>query len=498
MSLFFQDSTGGGSAIDTIQTISSATSTTTTAWSSTVQAAFTAPGQTLSAAAISAADVGKTTTIVNTGANAFTLAQTGGSITSAIGLTVSPGATCALKAVSTTTSIVVGTNSSQNSIGEFGSLSFATSGQQTLTTTVADLNQSTFTLPTAGTWEVTYTAHTFSVSNANITVYIADTLNNIVANSIGQSNESSASQSFIPITKTVYITTTGSTVYKLRGISSVATTGGVLPNDAALRSNTISWNKISGFTPVTGQSVDYLFYKPSATTVAGGSTADITSAGALSGNIPFVPATGLFTLTAGKTYELEASVYSNAIVNSASAYFTISFTDSANATLPNTGAASATNLGQTATYNETGGTLLKVIYTPTVNQQVKLRLVAANTPVTPYPNGSYVKITQLGSSAAFITTAVKDQTTSGYFDVGTMRMQWGLFTTTASSFAILTFPAPFANNTYSFMGSGNNNAARILSVNTKATTTVNVSLQDNPTGAAFAGQLNWFAIGLKP
>ncbi|WP_159075523.1 hypothetical protein, partial [Mycobacterium tuberculosis] len=137
-------------------------------------------------------------------------------------------------------------------------------------------------------------------------------------------------------------------------------------------------------------------------------------------------------------------VYSNAIVNSGASYFTISFTDNVNATLPNTGAAIATNLGQTATYNETGGTLLKVIYTPTVNQQVKLRLTASNTAATPLPSGSYVKVTQLGSSATTglnlnltttgsgaststlnIPNVINDQAASGFIDIGNTRIQWG-------------------------------------------------------------------------
>lgn len=133
---------------------------------------------------------------------------------------------------------------------ENGSAIFATSGQQNLSTTVVDINQSTFTLPSAGTWDVTYTAHIFSVNNASISIFITNTSNTLVTNSVGNGNEASASQMFLPITKTVTIITTGATNYKLRGFISGAGTGGVLANDLALRSNTINWTKISGFLPV--------------------------------------------------------------------------------------------------------------------------------------------------------------------------------------------------------------------------------------------------------
>lgn len=411
-----------GLAVDTIQSINSATSTTASAWSSTVQAAFTATGQTLSAAAISAADVGKTTTIVNTGANAFTLTQTGGTITSAIGLTVSPGASCALKAVSTTTSIVVGINSSQGAIGEFGSISFVTSAQQVLTTTVADLNQSTFTLPSAGTWEVTYTAHTFSVSNANITVYIADNANTIVPNSIGQSNESSASQSFTPITKTVYITTTGSTNYKLRGISSVAVTGGILVNDAALRSNTINWEKISGFTPVTGQSVDYV-NAGRTTTFTISAPQDMVFNSIQSGNIPLNTTTGVFSLTAGKTYELDATLAAaiNAGTPSAGASIIYSWVDAVTNLPLSTN--STTGIGRSVagtsaapTFTTGGDSRANIVYTPNVNQNVKVRITAVNLggasalQIQTQADGqiergtSFATIKQLGTSAITTTT----------------------------------------------------------------------------------------------
>jgi hypothetical protein len=109
----YQDQ-GGGATLDSIQTISSATSATGTAWGSTIPATFTAPGQALTLPAINTTDIGKSITVQNAGTFAFTLAIASGTITSAIGLTIAPGSTFVIKAVATTSAIVASTNAAQS------------------------------------------------------------------------------------------------------------------------------------------------------------------------------------------------------------------------------------------------------------------------------------------------------------------------------------------------------------------------------------------------
>lgn len=408
MPLILQDAPTGAAA-DTIQTINSGVSSNIIAWNSTNLCAMTVAALTITIAQPTTGDIGKSVTVTNNGTFAFTINMTGGLITSTAGLTISAGQTVTIKAITTTTAQVIGANASQSVLGEFGSQTFGVSGQQNLTTTVADLNQSTFTLPTAGTWEVTYTAHTFTVSNANLSLYVADSLNSIIAGSIGQSNEASASQSFIPITKTVNILTTGSAVFKLRGISSVAATGGILANDGALRSNTINWKKISGFSPSTGQAVRYISVKRSTTNQTGiivGSDV-IYNALSASGGIPYSTSTGVFSLTANETYHLAAFLkLRNDGTGTTSRYIVFEWVDASNnVALP--GLTQGVNILATSLLNESSISYAGGIYTPSAGQTIKVRITGADgSNLELDANRTSAVITQIGSSATTTTTRV--------------------------------------------------------------------------------------------
>lgn len=100
---------------------------------------------------------------------------------------------------------------------------------------------------------------------------------------------------------------------------------------------------------------------------------------------------------------------------------------------------------------------MSVIFTPTVTTQIKLRLNNRGSTASFSTNGGlqggsgcWMTVTQLGSSSA-IATPITDQTgttTSGYFDIGTMRMQWGIATTTPA-LTVVNMPAVFLNTNYS-------------------------------------------------
>lgn len=95
--------------------------------------------------------------------------------------------------------------------------------------------------------------------------------------------------------------------------------------------------------------------------------------------------------------------------------------------------------------------------------------------------------------------AADDQASSGYMDIGSMRMQWG--SATGDGARAVTFPAPFANTNYiptvtaGFAGG----APRLASVNDSALSTTGmtvIALGDN--GLNSTAVVYWQAIGLKP
>ncbi len=100
---------------------------------------------------------------------------------------------------------------------------------------------------------------------------------------------------------------------------------------------------------------------------------------------------------------------------------------------------------------------------------------------------------------------INDQASSGYFDIGTMRIQWGRITYTQDDPTAMTLPAPFANTPYSVMlslheweyndGKGPANVSNAISVVAKSTTTFTVN-RDND--LANDTVFDWVAIGLKP
>ncbi len=103
------------------------------------------------------------------------------------------------------------------------------------------------------------------------------------------------------------------------------------------------------------------------------------------------------------------------------------------------------------------------------------------------------------------SSSVNDQASSGYFDIGTMRMQWGSITYSNDDATPMPLPAPFANLNYSVLlslhmweyndGKGPANVSNGISVVAKTTTTFIVN-RDND--LALDTVFDWFAIGLKP
>ena len=111
-----------------------------------------------------------------------------------------------------------------------------------------------------------------------------------------------------------------------------------------------------------------------------------------SGNIPYNSATGLFTLTAGKTYILNAGGRVNAASQADLAWMT-----SANVELAT--AHRGGNANVAADFQTT-----EAIYTPTVNTDVKVAAVGVGTSPQLIANQYWANINQLGSTAITTTT----------------------------------------------------------------------------------------------
>jgi hypothetical protein len=98
------------------------------------------------------------------------------------------------------------------------------------------------------------------------------------------------------------------------------------------------------------------------------------------------------------------------------------------------------------------------------------------------------------------TTPTNDKASSGYFDIGTMRMQWGNVSGGVTGSQTITLPQPFANTSYvvtpSITNPANPNVSFSITVTSKTTSTFTVMklYSGGSAGEAF----NWIAIGLKP
>jgi len=97
---------------------------------------------------------------------------------------------------------------------------------------------------------------------------------------------------------------------------------------------------------------------------------------------------------------------------------------------------------------------------------------------------------------------VNDQTSTGYFDIGDMRIQWGI-APTASALRTITLPAPFANATYTVTANTDSSAgdppllSRVVMIGGKTTSSFKGRVVQGSDGSSdFAFQ--WQAIGLKP
>lgn len=375
---------------------------------------------------------------------------------------------------------------------------------QTISTTLADITGSSFTLPTAGTWKVTYNIYTSNVSSAQMSVMVADTANVVVPNSRAAVT-SLANTGSVYTSNEVYITTAGATTYKLRANADVGSF--VIRNNNNISNggnSKVTYQKVSGYIPVSGQSVDFLYAKDNNNYSAVG---DISGFTAVSSNNMSINS-GIVRLTAGKTYRLTANVQIAATTAVSSGTTDNSgniqvrwFNNTTGVIISNTlqhmayGTSDATILlceftGAGVCLNDGGNRVTvptriqptaEYVFTPTVDTDIKLRVTSvtgdwqvANTSMT---------IQQLGStnvSTGWSLSSVASALMANVIDNTNFAQIWNWSTATSTNALTMSAPSLTTGNLLvlnSSSTSGNallvNGLAKFNGTTTFATSTMN-------------------------
>jgi hypothetical protein len=127
-------------------------------------------------------------------------------------------------------------------------------------------------------------------------------------------------------------------------------------------------------------------------------------------------------------------------------------------------------------------------------QAVTVNYQPVSADAVPWGKGSYFQLTQISAFVSTGSTPINDQTTGGYFDIGTMRLQWGVHNDGNVDTTTVTLPVPFLNNTYSVTATSNTSAGS-LCTETKTTTTFDI---DRASTTVTTQDYSWFAVGRKP
>jgi Collagen triple helix repeat (20 copies) len=192
--------------------------------------------------------------------------------------------------------------------------------------------------------------------------------------------------------------------------------------------------------------------------VSKNSTINFDTVVASSNTIPF--ANNAFTLTAGKTYELDASLVTNTF-SSTAAYIWYSWVDATTLTPLDTvggGAVSSESSGvstpMTWTANDGYYGSAKLIYTPNTNQTVKLYATDGSGTCTVLSIGTRITIRQINQ--AFALNALNTMSTTGNVTVGGNLSVTGNITGKVATTFQSTWTVPVGNSTQSFTVSSSN------------------------------------------
>jgi hypothetical protein len=174
--------------------------------------------------------------------------------------------------------------------------------------------------------------------------------------------------------------------------------------------------QVSGNLPVTGQSVDYVYVSRTGSDQTVNTNSVIIFNTINGGNIPYNTTSGLFTLTAGKTYKLLGGVsLSNG--NTVAKEVNIVWKNAAGDVLGTKGEM----LSPDAAVEAAGNGIAYAIYTPTVNTTVSLNVNYSSTSTILWQNFTFASIEQIGSSAIinpWVLTGTDVYNTTGEVGIG--------------------------------------------------------------------------------
>ena len=294
------------------------------------------------------------------------------------------------------------------SVAEKGQV-LPTHSSTTTSTGNVDVPNGSFTLPSAGDWEVTYNIGVQnSTTGNNIHFTLTDSANIVVPNSMAI--HGLAQNVYGQATMTTRISVTASTVYKLRWRVGGGT-GNIL--DSSNGTSVINFTKVSGMLPIALPTTS--FYHGSIQSGYPYSDGTDITWTRQDGNLGVSGNSASVTLSAGNTYKLDARL-SHYGVNSA-VFF--GFYNSTNVLLN-------ANTGKTASYTAGASTavgnapIISLIYTPTVDVTVKVRVSSVvGTPTINISGESFFNVVQIGSASTIIRNQVPKITrltdTSGTF-----------------------------------------------------------------------------------
>lgn len=269
----------------------------------------------------------------------------------------------------------------------YGAASLAPTG----ITSATAIDYLSVVIPTAGTWLISWAVRGSSNSTVSggIATVLTDSTNAVQANSEALAIFPGTAASVLQATASgqYVVTTSGAATYKVR-VYSISNLGGFALSDNNGRSF-VTARKISGFTPSSGSTVDFVNVGASANIGPLALNQTVIFNSLKSGNIPYNTTTGLFSLTAGKTYKLSATYRNFTAASQADLSW---FDGTTNTALVTHNDGGTTTVAQDAGHAE-------VIYTPAANQTVRLAVAG----VTGTPNlesgKTHANIVQLGSSA---------------------------------------------------------------------------------------------------
>ncbi len=243
-----------------------------------------------------------------------------------------------------------------------------------------------FSVPVSGRYLFDFTSSATALNGGTNTIYFTVRQGTTV---LASDNQSSYNNN-------VHVEYNGKVELNLQaGISynlyNYATSGSFEANDY----DRVYYKLVAGNLPVTGQSVDYVSTSLNANISSVGSNTDIILQQLNGGNIPYNSSTGVYSLSANKTYMMQAQLRVNT-ASPSNAYLQYTWVDAATNT-PLVANSEALNASSNSGSGFGSKEVVQIIYTPTTNQTIKLRSTSSSGTQT-IVLGS-VNIIQIGSSA---------------------------------------------------------------------------------------------------